>query len=99
MTKTIGAHTCCVCGRDFPLYVECRYTVRDKKPLTIIAAISSFEPALRNAFDCFEPMLHDAFDCPHCGCQNLVGERLVACDATQDDKGGEEEDNTCLDTE
>lgn len=87
MIKTIGARTCCVCGRDFPLFAECRYTVRNRKPLTAIAAIGSFEPAL-----------HDAFDCPHCGCQNLVGERLVACDATQDDKG-EEEDNTCPDTE
>lgn len=70
---TIGTRTCCVCGRDFPLYSGSRYTVRDKEPPAIIAA-----------FGDFEPKSYDAFNCVHCGCQNLVNRRLAACEEEED---------------
>lgn len=63
--KIKGMHTCDVCGRDFPLIAEERYTVRGTEKSGIAIAIS-FEEANR----------YDAFDCPHCGCQNIVNLRL-----------------------
>ena len=63
--KIKGMYTCDVCGRDFPLIAEERYTVRGTEKSGIAAAISS-EEADR----------YDAFDCPHCGCQNIVNLRM-----------------------
>ena len=63
--KIKGMHACDVCGRDFPLIAEERYTVRSAEKSGLAAAIS-FEEADR----------FDAFDCPHCGCQNIVNMRL-----------------------
>lgn len=63
--KIKGMYTCDVCGRDFPLIAEERYTVRGTEKSGIATAIS-FEEADR----------YDAFDCPHCGCQNVVNLRL-----------------------
>lgn len=63
--KIKGMYTCDVCGRDFPLIAEERYTVRGAERSGLATAIS-FEEADR----------YDAFDCPHCGCQNAVNKRL-----------------------
>lgn len=63
--KIRDMYTCDVCGRDFPLIAEDRYTVRGTEMSGIATAIS-FEEADR----------YDAFDCPHCGCQNVVNKRL-----------------------
>lgn len=63
--KIKGMYTCDVCGRDFPLIAEERYTVRGTEKSGIATAIS-FEEADR----------YDAYDCPHCGCQNVVNLRL-----------------------
>ena len=63
--KIKGMCTCDVCGRDFPLIAEERYTVRGAEKSGLATAIS-FEEADR----------YDAFDCPHCGCQNIVNLRL-----------------------
>ena len=63
--KIKGMYTCDVCGRDFPLIAEERYTVRGTEKSGIATAIS-FEEADR----------YDAYDCPHCGCQNVVNKRL-----------------------
>ena len=63
--KIKGMYTCDVCGRDFPLIAEERYTVRGAEKSGLATAIS-FEEADR----------YDAFDCPHCGCQNIVNLRL-----------------------
>ena len=58
-----GMYTCKICGREFPLMAEEHYTT--KSPLkTGLAAVAGGTEKL-----------HDAFDCPHCGCQNIVGER------------------------
>ena len=63
--KIKGMYTCDVCGRDFPLIAEERYTVRGAEKSGLATAIS-FEEADR----------YDAFDCPHCGCQNVANLRL-----------------------
>jgi hypothetical protein len=65
MIKTMGAYTCRVCGKDFPLFAECHYVARDTKSNGALAGLVSQEPKL-----------YDVFDCPHCGCQNKMGERL-----------------------
>lgn len=59
-----GMYTCKVCGRDFALMAEEHYTTKEFKATGVVAAFSSTEPKM-----------HDAFDCPHCGCQNIVGIR------------------------
>lgn len=57
-----GMRTCSVCGRDFPLLVENRYTARDNNNKLGFAV-----------FTCgTEDSLYDAIDCPHCGCQNIL---------------------------
>lgn len=66
VNKIKGMYTCDVCGRDFPLIAEERYTVRGTEKSGIAAAIVGFEEADR----------HNAFDCPHCGCQNAVNLRM-----------------------
>lgn len=63
--KIKGMYTCDVCGRDFPLIAEERYTVRGAEKSGLATAIT-FEEADR----------YDAFDCPHCGCQNVVNLRM-----------------------
>lgn len=60
-----GMRICEVCGREFPLMHEFRYTVRDEERGGLAAAFR----------DLPEPTLWDAFDCPYCGCQNRVKER------------------------
>lgn len=79
--NVIGAMTCHVCKRSFPLIFERRYVVRDVVTYRLVATFGNSEPRL-----------HDAFDCPHCGCQNIVGDRLREYnpDAQQNDH---EEDN------
>ena len=68
-----GMTTCKICGRDFPLIAEERYTVRDAEKTGIAVA-----------FGGSESMLYDAFDCPHCGCQNIVQERKRMYNAAVD---------------
>lgn len=62
--KVEGMTTCKICGRDFPLIVERRYTAR-----------GSAKPEIVVAFAGIEENLYDAFDCPHCGCQNTMQPR------------------------
>lgn len=69
--KIKGMHTCDVCGRDFPLTAEGRYTARGTERSGIAIAISLEEAGRYDAFD-----YYDAFDCPYCQCQNLVNRRL-----------------------
>lgn len=56
---------CKVCGNEFVMVSERRYTARGNK----IVGIS-------NIVEDKEVQLYNAFDCPECGCQNLVNERL-----------------------
>ena len=63
MTK--GMRTCIVCGRDFALISEEHYIARDTTKKGLVSAITGEQ----------EPRIYDAFDCPHCGCQNIIGER------------------------
>jgi len=85
-----GMYTCKICDRDFPLLEEEHYTTKIRK--TGLSAIAGGEERL-----------HDAFDCPHCGCQNIVGERETAycecfnplcddCEGCPEDDDGDEED-------
>lgn len=60
-----GMTTCKICGRDFPLISEERYTARDEQKI-------GFTPMITGEN---EPKLFDAIDCPHCGCQNVLQER------------------------
>ena len=68
-----GMTTCKICGRDFPLIAEERYTVRDNEKSGISIAFSGSETGL-----------YDAFDCPHCGCQNIMQERKRMYNAMTD---------------
>jgi len=61
-----GMWTCEVCGREFALMHEDRYTVRDEQRSRLMVSIVGSEA---------EPTMWDAFDCPYCGCQNRVGVR------------------------
>ena len=82
MEKIKGMTTCKVCGRDFPLMHEEHHIVRDTEISGVVAAFSSHEA----------PM-YDAFDCPHCGCQNVMQSRkreycpcdYDICDECEDD--------------
>ena len=62
-----GMKTCKVCGRDFPLTEESRYTARDNEVSGVSAAFSGNEENL-----------YDAMDCLHCGCQNILQPRKRA---------------------
>ena len=88
-----GMYTCKVCGRDFALMEEEHYITKSPRK-TGLASIAGGEEHL-----------HDAFDCPHCGCQNIVGEREAAyceafdllcneCDGCTVDGDEEDEDRT-----
>lgn len=79
--RIIGAFTCRVCGRTFPLITEKHYVVRASVGNGVLSSLASVEPEL-----------HDAFDCPHCGCQNLVGVRLRVNDPTSEQVDDEDED-------
>lgn len=68
-----GMATCKICGRDFPLITEERYTVRDVE-----------RTGIATAFGGSESNLYDAFDCPHCGCQNIIQERKRMYNAAAD---------------
>lgn len=57
-----GMWTCEVCGREFALMHEDRYTVRDETNRWLAVSFGSEA----------EPILWDAFDCPYCGCQNRI---------------------------
>lgn len=59
-----GMKTCIVCGRDFPLLAENRYTARENVKTRIAALTTGGEESL-----------FDAMDCPHCGCQNILNQR------------------------
>lgn len=63
-TKVAGMTTCKICGRDFPLIAERRYTARDNAKSGIAITLAGTEETL-----------YDAIDCPHCGCQNVLQER------------------------
>lgn len=82
-SNVIGAKTCHVCKRSFPLIFERRYVVRGVKASGPVATFGNPEP-----------QLHDAFDCPHCGCQNIVGDRLREYNPDVQQNDHEEEDNT-----
>lgn len=81
--NVIGAKTCHVCKRSFPLIFERHYTARGVTTSGLIATFGNSEP-----------QLHDAFDCPHCGCQNIVGDRLREYNPDAQQNDHEEEDNT-----
>lgn len=68
-----GMYTCKICGRDFPLIFEERYTAR-----------SDERSGLAAAFGGPESEQYDAFDCPHCGCQNIVQSRKRIWDPRKD---------------
>ena len=82
--RIMGAFTCRICDRTFPLIVEKHYVARECVGNGVLSSLASTEPKL-----------HDAFDCPHCGCQNLVGARLRVNVPTpeQVDDGGEDEED------
>lgn len=65
-----GMWTCEVCGREFALMHEDRYTVRGVQKSGLIASIGSET----------EPVMWDAFDCPYCGCQNRTIIRMRTVD-------------------
>ena len=67
-----GMTTCKICGRDFAVIAEERYTVRDAE-----------RTGIATAFGGSESTLYDAFDCPHCG-QNIMQERKRAYNAAAD---------------
>ena len=79
--RIMGAFTCRVCGRVFPLIAEKHYVARAGVGNGVLSSLASTEPEL-----------HDAFDCPHCGCQNLVGARLRVNALTPEQVDDEEED-------
>lgn len=62
--KVEGMTTCKICGRDFPLIVERRYTAIDNSKSGIVMTFAGVEE-----------ILYDAIDCPHCGCQNILQPR------------------------
>lgn len=80
-----GWRTCKVCGIGFPLVRGIHYIARETTTM-----------GLSNIMSVKEPQLFDAFDCPHCGCQNIVGQRFRVVDDDDMDrpvcpypKGGE----------
>lgn len=80
--RIMGAFTCRVCGRTFPLIAEKHYVARAGVGNGVLSSLASTEPEL-----------HDAFDCPHCGCQNTVGLRLRENNLTTPEQvDGEEEE-------
>ena len=80
--RIMGAFTCRVCGRTFPLIAEKHYVARANEEVGITSVISKTGPKL-----------YDAFDCPHCGCQNTMGLRLRENNLTTPEQvDGEEEE-------
>lgn len=69
MDNIKGVATCKVCGRDFPLIVEEHYIARDTKREGVVYSLVSGDKI----------ETYDAFDCPHCGCQNVMQSRKLAC--------------------
>ena len=67
-----GMKTCEVCGREFALMHEDRYTVRSEENSGLMAALGKEA----------EPLMWDAFDCPYCGCQNRVQVRKRTVEET-----------------
>lgn len=84
--KIKGMYTCGVCGRDFPLIAEERYTVRGTERSGIAVAFS-LEEADR----------YDAFDCPHCGCQNVVSPRMRELEPEDAGCGEGDDPGSCAD--
>ena len=71
-----GMTTCKICGRDFPLMAEDRYTSIDRtKGLSISESSLGFSD---------KDILYDSFDCPHCGCQYIAQERKELFSAIAD---------------
>ena len=66
---------CQVCGNEFSMVSERRYTARKGKVIGLV-----------NIAESKEPKLYDAFDCPECGCQNLVNERLRNVEGSENEK-------------
>ena len=62
-----GMATCKICGRDFPLMAEVRYTSIDRTK-----GLSMFDSSLSLSN---KDVFYDSFDCPHCGCQYIAQER------------------------
>jgi hypothetical protein len=58
---------CTVCGHEFELKKENRYTVKRKETSLLTSAV-------------FQE--YDCFDCPKCGCQNMVNKRMENCELT-----------------
>lgn len=80
-----GMVTCKVCGRDFPLIAENRYTARDSGKTGALVGLTVQD----------EERNYDAFDCPHCGCQNVMQERKKECNPTLDCQVGDDEHDGC----
>lgn len=77
-----GMRTCKVCGRDFALMAEEHYIAEKYE-------VGGFKAVIEGSKSTF----FDAFDCPHCGCQNVMQERMEKvcdCDCCAND---EEDDN------
>lgn len=68
-----GVYACKICGRDFALISEERYTARSDERTGIAAAFGGSESEQ-----------YDAFDCPHCGCQNIIQSRKRIWDPRKD---------------
>lgn len=69
-----GMYVCSTCGRTFELKQENRYVTKSNNAMTL--------------FTSFVTKKYDTFDCPHCGCQNIMEERLsevVELNATEED--------------
>lgn len=82
-----GMKTCTVCGRDFPLLIENRYTARGEIKTGLSALTGGVEEDL-----------FDAIDCPYCGCQNILQTRKrrnamsELADMAEDDEDEEEDE-------
>lgn len=72
-----GMKTCKICGRDFPLIFEGRYTVQDPQKIG----------AMFSLIDSDKAYLYDAIDCPHCGCQNILQPRKPVASEEEEQEG------------
>lgn len=88
--KVVGSAVCKVCGRNFPLIYEKRYTARDNEKSGVAMTLAGSES-----------VLYDAIDCPHCGCQNILQtrKRVDTSECTSDYRGCEECSGCCEEVE
>jgi len=61
---------CKICGKKFPITAGDRYSARES--LSISELVKS--------------VTYECFDCIYCGCQNVVGERLLKIKECEEEK-------------